>query len=248
MDHLSIVVLGAVCAGFVQGLSGFAFGLTAMSFWVWALDPALAAALAVFGSLTGQVISALTVRRGHHWARLSPFLAGGAVGVPIGVLLLPALDTTLFKAMLGGLLVIWCPAMLFATRLPAISFGGRVADGVVGMAGGVMGGLGGFTGVMPTLWCTLRRLPKDEQRVIVQNFNLAMLMFTMGAYLVRGLVTPAMLPLFAIVGVAIVVPVLLGGRLYIGLSEARFRQLVLTLLTASGVAMLTSSLPRLLDH
>ena len=65
MDHLTLVVAaGAICAGFVQGLSGFGFGLTAMSFWAWALDPMLAAVLAVFGSLTGQVIAAVTVRRG----------------------------------------------------------------------------------------------------------------------------------------------------------------------------------------
>ena len=34
-----VVALGAVVAGFVQGLSGFAFGLVAMSFWAWALEP-----------------------------------------------------------------------------------------------------------------------------------------------------------------------------------------------------------------
>ncbi|HBH38987.1 MAG TPA: permease, partial [Curvibacter sp.] len=35
-------------------------------------------------------------------------------------------------------------------------------------------------------------------------------------------------------------------RLYLGLSETRFRQLVLLLLTAAGVAMLAAALPRLL--
>ena len=46
-----LVAVGAIVAGFVQGLSGFAFGMVAMSFWVWVLDPRLAAALAVFLSL-----------------------------------------------------------------------------------------------------------------------------------------------------------------------------------------------------
>ncbi len=32
-------------AGFVQGLTGFAFALIAMSFWVWVLPPQLAAPL-----------------------------------------------------------------------------------------------------------------------------------------------------------------------------------------------------------
>lgn len=55
-----------------------------------------------------------------------------------------------------------------------------------------------------------------------------------------------MLPLFAIVAPAMLVPTLLGTRMYIGISEARFRQIVLGLLTVSGVALLVSSVPQLL--
>lgn len=246
-DHLTLVVAaGAICAGFVQGLSGFGFGLTAMSFWAWALDPRLAAVLAVFGSLTGQVIAALTVRRGFDLRRLLPFLLGGLVGIPIGVAILPRLDMLLFKAVLGTLLVLWCPAMLLAAKLPKIRAGGRVADAVAGGLGGVMGGLGGFTGTIPTLWCTLRGFAKDEQRAIIQNFNLAALAVTMTVYLARGMVTRDMLPMFAIVAPAMLVPTLLGARLYIGISEAGFRKVVLGLLTASGVALLAASLPVLI--
>ncbi|KQV98382.1 sulfite exporter TauE/SafE family protein [Rhizobacter sp. Root1221] len=247
MDNAMIVVaIGAVVAGFVQGLSGFAFGLTAMSFWAWSLDPKLAAALAVFGALTGQVIAAVTVRRGFDLAKLLPFLLGGLVGIPIGVAILPLLDVQVFKAALGLFLILWCPAMLFASHLPKIKAGGRLADGVIGGVGGIMGGLGGFTGTIPTLWCTLRGFQKDEQRAIIQNFNLAALMVTMGVYLAKGIVTRDMLPMFAIVAPAMLVPALLGGRLYVGLSEATFRKLVLCLLTASGVALLVASVPSLL--
>ena len=50
-----IVIVGAIVAGFVQGLSGFAFSLVATSIWIWFLPPQLVAALAVFGALAGQV-------------------------------------------------------------------------------------------------------------------------------------------------------------------------------------------------
>ena len=40
MDGWWLVALGAAVAGFVQGLSGFAFGMVSMSFWAWALDRA----------------------------------------------------------------------------------------------------------------------------------------------------------------------------------------------------------------
>lgn len=245
---VAAVVLGAAVAGFVQGLSGFAFSMVALSIWAWAVEPRLAAAMAVFGGLTGQVLAALTVRRGFDLKRLLPFLAGGVVGIPIGVALLPHLDVVLFRVLFGGLLVTWCPVMLMARRLPHLKAGGRWADGVVGATGGVMGGLGGFTGAVPTLWCTLRGFDKDAQRAIIQNFNLAALAMTMASYLASGVVTRDMLPMFAIVAPAMLLPALLGARLYIGISEAAFRKIVLSLLTASGVALLASSLPALLQR
>jgi uncharacterized membrane protein YfcA len=232
----------------VQGLSGFGFGLTAMSLWAWTLDPKLAAALAVFGGLTGQVIQAVTVRRGFNLQRLLPFVAGGLCGLPLGIYILPRLDIPLFKALLGLLLVVMCPLMFFAASLPRITRGGRAGDALAGVAGGAMGGLGGFTGVVPTLWCTLRGFEKDVQRAVIQNFNLAMLAVTFATYVATGIATREMLPLFAIVAPAMLVPSLLGARVYLGISDVTFRKVLLGLLTAAGVAMLASSLPVLIHR
>src|SRR5262245_45922463 len=161
-----IIAIGAVIAGFVQGLSGFAFSLVATSIWAWGVDPKLAASCAIFGGLSGQVMAAFRVRRGFDWSVLLPYLIGAAVGLPIGISLLPLLDVNVFKAVLGTMLIIWCPLMLFAKHLPRITGGGRVADGAAGLLGGVCGGIGGFTGVVPTLWCTLRGMDKDTQRSV----------------------------------------------------------------------------------
>lgn len=249
MDSLIlIVILGAALAGFIQGLSGFGFSLTAMSLWAWTLEPQLAAALAVFGGLTGQVIQAVTVRRGFDFNRLLPFVLGGLCGLPLGLYILPRLDMPLFKGLLGVVLVIVCPLMFFAARLPRISRGGKAGDAIAGAAGGVMGGLGGFTGVVPTLWCTVRGFDKDAQRAVIQNFNLTMLAVTFASYVAGGIATREMLPMFAIVAPAVLVPSLLGARIYLGISEAAFRKVILALITASGAAMLVSSIPVLLQR
>ncbi len=243
--YLSVIV-GAVLAGFVQGLSGFAFSMVSMSVWAWTLDPQLAAILALFGGMTGQLITAFSVRRRFDRHLLWPFVAGGLAGIPFGVWLLPHLDVELFKVCLGVVLVLWCPAMLMSQRLPRVRFGGRVADGVAGAIGGAMAGIGGFSGVVPTLWCTLRGFERDTQRAVIQNFNLTMLVVAFSLHVARGGVAVSTLPLLGLVAVAVFVPVRLGARLYIGISEATFRKIVLSLLTASGVAMLASALPALL--
>ena len=216
-----------------------------MALWAWTLDPKLAASLAVFGALVGQLLAAFTVRRGWDFKALLPFLAGGLAGLPLGLYLLPRLDVPMFKALLGLMLVVVCPLMFFAGRLPRVQ-GGPAGDTLAGAAGGVMGGLGGFTGVVPTLWCTVRGFDKDRQRAIIQNFNLAMQVVTFASYLATGIIEPSMLPLLAAVAPAVLIPVLLGARIYIGISEPTLRKVVLCLLFASGVALLASSVPVLL--
>ncbi len=244
--EITLLALGAVVAGFVQGMSGFAFGMVAMSFWVWGVEPQLAAVMSVFGGLTGQLLSAATVRRGLHLKLLLPFLAGGVVGVPIGVLALPHLNPTHFKLALGTMLLVCCPAMLLAPRMPPLTRGGRLGDAAAGAVGGVMGGIGGFTGVVPALWCTLRGYDKDAHRAVLQNFNLAALSATMVALLLSGAVRAEMWPKFAIVAPALILPSMLGAKVYVGLSPAAFRQLILCLLSASGVAMMAAALSSIL--
>jgi hypothetical protein len=73
-------------------------------------------------------------------------------------------------------------------------------------------------------------------------------MVTMAVYIGTGIVTRDMLPMFAIVAPAMLIPTLLGTRVYLGISDIMFRRIVLTLLTGSGLAMLASSVPQLLTR
>jgi len=239
------VALGAAAGGFVQGLSGFAFGLVALGIWAWALDPALAGSLVVFGSLIGQLLSLHTVRRGLEARRIAPFILGGLVGVPIGVALLRRIDPAGFKLAVGIILLLWCPTMLLARSLPQVTGGGRWADAGAGWVGGVMGGLGGLTGPAPTLWCALRGWGRDTQRAVFQSFNLVMQAVTMVAYVATGTIATETLWMFAIAAPAMLVPTLIGARLYARFSDAGFQRLVLWLLTASGAVLVGSSLARL---
>lgn len=241
-----VVVAGAAVAGFVQGLSGFAFSMIATAFWAWVLPPQVVGPLAIAGALAGQAMAALTVPRRFDARALRPFLIGGVAGIPLGVALLTRLDVDLFKALVGALLVIWCPVMLVAQRLPRFAAGGPVADGIVGFAGGIFGGMGGFSGAIPTLWCALRQMDKDTQRHIIQNFNFVMLAIALVMHLAAGTITRDAVPTMAVVLLAMLLPTWLGMRVYVGISERTFRIVVLICLTVSGAALLASSLPRLL--
>ena len=234
---------GAAIGGLVQGISGFAFAMVADSIWVWGLDPKYAATMAVFGGWFGQCISALRVRRGWHVNILWPFVLGAAIGIPLGNQLLSSLNPNVFKLVLGSLLVVCCSAMLATSVLPKITSGGKPADAVVGLLGGVMAPLSGFSGLAPALWATLRGYNKDEHRAVLQNFNLIVLTATFVSTIWSGRIKPAtMWPQMAVVAGAMILPAVWGSKIYVGMSAAAFRKTVLWLLVLAGAVMLTAAL------
>jgi uncharacterized membrane protein YfcA len=241
MNDLWLLAFGAAVAGLVQGISGFAFAMVAMSIWVWGVDPILAAPMAVFGGWFGQCISALRVRRGWHVHILWPFVAGAAIGIPLGTQLLGMLDPNRFKLVLGSLLVICCSMMLATARLPKVTSGGKPADAFVGLLGGVMAPLSGFSGLAPALWATLRGYNKDEHRAVLQNFNLLVLSATVATNVYTGRLRPSMWPQMAVVAGVMILPAIWGSKIYVGMSATAFRNTVLWLLVFAGVVMLMSA-------
>ena len=232
-----------MAGGFVQGLSGFAFGLTAMAIWAWSIEPILAGPLVAFGTLFGQLLSISTVRHGLDARLIWPFVAGGILGVPLGVALLPHLDLLAFKLGVGVLLLVWCPAMLVARKIPRIIGGGRLADGFVGWIGGIMCGIAGLNGPAPTLWTTLRGWERDRQRAVFQTFSLVTQTLTLAAYLTAGIIEAGTAWLFAVMVPAMLIPTLVGARLYRSFTDTGFRRVVLGLLGLSGAILVATTVP-----
>lgn len=238
---LLIVLAGAAAAGFAQGVSGFAFSLVALSIWAWAVEPQLAAPMSVFGALVGQLVALPWVWRGFDLRKLLPLVVGGLIGVPLGALLLQWLDPILFRFGLGLFLLVYCPLMLLLPADFSWPHGGRAADGTAGFVGGVLGGLAGISGPVPTLWTTLRGWDKDTQRGVLQAFNITMHMATLTAYALSGAITGEILVMFAWIAPALAIPAVLGVLLFRRLATRTFRRMILLLLLVSGLTLVWGS-------
>jgi hypothetical protein len=182
------------------------------------------------------------LRRGVRIARLWPFLVGGLMGVPLGVAVLDSVEVAAFRAGVGVFLVLYAGGMLALRGLPVVAWGGRAADGAVGLLGGIMGGIAGLSGPLPTLWCGLRGWSKEAQRGVYQPYNLGVLGFALGVYAVQGVVTAQVLELALICLPLTILGVWLGLKSYGRLDDRQFRKLVLWLLLASGLVLTASNL------
>ncbi|HSO62741.1 MAG TPA: sulfite exporter TauE/SafE family protein [Desulfobacterales bacterium] len=242
MTTTIVVVLGALCGGFVTGLAGFGTGLTALAFWLHVVNPVVAAALVAACSVVGQAQSLFTVRRAITWRRVWPFMAGGVIGVPVGVASLRWIDPQTLKVFLGLLLICYTGVMLGVRRYPTIAWGGKVADGVIGFGGGALGGVAGLSGPLPTIWCGLRGWNADAQRAVYQPFNLTILAIALCAHILLGNVTEQVWRLIFMCIPATILGAYLGIRMYGRVNDQQFRVLVLWLLLISGIVLTVSNL------
>jgi uncharacterized membrane protein YfcA len=238
---VQIIVVAAV-AGFVQGLSGFAFALVAVPLWAWTIEPQLLVPTVVVTAFLGQVISLLNLRSEIKLARATPFLIGGSVGVPLGVLILPALNVAAFQLFVGLTLVVYSSVMLRTKLLPVIRRGGKIADGFIGLLAGTMGSATGMPGPPIVLWCASRGWDKDIQRSTFQSFFVGTQILTIAIFVARGLINARSMQLVLVAALPVILSSWIGARAFKKLKDKDFRSIIFVLLLLSGINLVVKSL------
>lgn len=235
---IALFVAATFLAALVAGLAGFAFGLVAAAIWLHVLTPLQTTTLIVAFGLIVQGYSVWKLRRALRLQRLLPFLVGGAIGLPAGVELLRWASAESLRIAIGVFLIFFSLYSLARPQFRAISAGGRVADGGIGVLSGVLGGATGFGGILPTIWCNVRGWPKDEQRAVFQPTGVAIFLGTALCLGGTGTVTAETIRLFLIGLPALFLGSWLGLKLYGRLDEVGFRRVVLALLLMSGLGLI----------
>jgi uncharacterized membrane protein YfcA len=240
---VAIFLFATFVAALVAGLAGFAFGLVAAAVWLHILTPLQTASLIIAFGLIVQGVSVWRLRHALQWHRLWPFLVGATFGVPAGAAILNWASPAYMRAAVGVLLILYSAYGLVRPTMQPILAGGAPADAGVGLLNGILGGATGLAGIIVTVWCGLRGWPKDVQRAVFQPIGVAI--FAMSALWlgVGGAVNAETMRLFAIGLPVLLAGTWLGLKLYGRIDEAGFRKLVLTLLLASGIALLLSLQP-----
>ena len=243
VQTLAIVVIGALVAGFTTGFAGFGTGLVASGLWFHALPAAMVPPLVALASVAAQLVGLVTVRKAFDWPRAMPYLVGGVIGVPLGVAALSAASPFLLRTCVGAFLLAYAAYQLLQRRGHEIgSWGGRPADGLVGIGGGFLGGFAGLSGPLPLVWLQLRGGDSDRQRATYQPFNVIVLGLASLGMWVSGQMTPRVLWIALVCLPATLIGAWIGARVYLGLSPQTFQRVVLCLLLASGAILIVQAI------
>ncbi|MEX0591733.1 MAG: sulfite exporter TauE/SafE family protein [Xanthobacteraceae bacterium] len=236
---LVLFLLAAFAGGFASGLAGFAMGFVVSGVWLHLISPIQTTALIVGYGLWTQGYGVWRLRHTLNWRNLAPFIAAGAVGVPVGTLLLTYVDGAYLRTGVGVLLVVYGIYGLMQPAMQPVR-AGVVADGGIGLLNGLLCGLTGLPGFIITVWCGLRGWTKDVQRAVFQPVMLAAMVMTAVSLGISGAVTIETAKLYVLGLPAMLGGLWVGFKLYGKLDEVAFRKLILVLLLFSGLALIVA--------
>ncbi|MDX1514356.1 MAG: sulfite exporter TauE/SafE family protein [Gammaproteobacteria bacterium] len=235
--ELAALLLGAFAAAFVSGAVGFGNALVAAAIWLPFLEPHAAVPLIVITGLLMHGWALKALRAKPDFKRLTPFIAGGIIGAPLGTWLLTLAEPAPFRRAVGVILIAYgLVALLLQTRELRMD-PPPAADAGVGLAAGVLGNFAGLAGLLPTMWCGLRGWTPDQQRAVYQPVQLALGAFALVGLVVAGLVDLEVMIRFGICLPPIALGLWSGYALYARLDPVMFRRAVTGLVLLSGLAL-----------
>jgi len=239
-DLLPVATFGSVLIGSVAaGLAGFAFSAITGSLLFHWVAPITAVPLLLACSITTQLFSIAALWNTMQWKRCLPILVGGILGIPIGAFVLQHLNASRFDVAFGAFLVCYAAYMLWRPNLKIHQDGGGpLAATAIGFVGGITGGAVAFPGALPTIWCSLRALPKEIQRGTVQPFILIMQVATLAYFSKLGIFGVETGKTFLWCAPAVLGGTWIGIRLFRRIDDAMFRRILLMLLLVSGAALI----------
>jgi uncharacterized protein len=238
MAAFLVLSVGVFAGALVSGFAGFAFSAVAGATLLHVLPPGEAVPLMMMCSIAVQGASLVVLRRTMKWQGSAVFIIGGALGIPLALYLLQHVDTQTFRIGFGCFLALYSIHMLFR---PAAIYLRQVGNwryaAAVGFAGGLVGGMTAMPGALPTMWCDLHGMPKEQQRGLVQPFIAAMQIFALALMLWQH-----SLPAKLLTDAAFCLPGLAAGTaaglaLFGRLNDVAFRRGILGVLFFAGLAL-----------
>ncbi|MGZ5873850.1 MAG: sulfite exporter TauE/SafE family protein [Bradyrhizobium sp.] len=233
-----VLLSAAVFSGaFVSGLAGFAFSAVAGAILLHMLQPLEAVPLMMACSVGVQATNLWALRHSIRWKESVVMILGGLLGVPVALWLLHNADARTFQQVFGLTVAIYSSYMLFKRSLGCLQQMSQSRTALIGFGGGLIGGLTAMPGALPTIWCDLHGLPKNQQRGLVQPFIAVMQIFSLSMMLARHDLSSKVF-----VELALSIPALLAGSAlgilaFRRINEAMFRRIILGVLFLSGVLL-----------
>jgi uncharacterized membrane protein YfcA len=233
---IGIAFLAAGC----QSLTGFGAALVAVPLLSLYVDPKLAVVISTFLSTMVSAPLLLEVRKQVRLAKVAPLAIGSVVGVPVGILILKAVDAGVIKIFVA-VVVIMASALLFLA--PRLALGGRnvLSALVTGALSGLLRASTSMAGPPVVLYTISHEKEIEEFRSTVLALFVATSALTVPGFVAAGLISRDALVAAAVAIPGLTLGLLVGTNLRARVQPTLFRTLVLAVLVITSIGVIVSA-------
>lgn len=236
------VFLGA----FSQSVSGFGLGLIIMPILSAQLGLEVTRPLVAVIAITVQVTILIRLRQAINFRTIGFMGLAGLLGIPVGSYIADSgmFNEQMLLLALGILVTGYALYGLFSPRLPELKHDRYLAP--VSVASGILTGAYNVGGPPVIVYADARRWTPEQVRTNLQGFFVFKYVVIVATHALSGNLTADVWMAFAQILPALVIGLVGGFLLYGRINDARFRQIVLTLLLITGGKLLFDTLWALL--
>jgi len=208
------------------------------------MTPVEAVSLAVFMSVVSGVPGVWMLKDTMitYRSRLARFVLPALFGIPLGVASLSYIDERMLKLVIAAFLILYGGFFTVRKSLPKLTRPTPVLDGLIGFAGGILGGSASLSGTLPTMWCAMRPWPKEQTRAVTQPYNTLVLLVAAALFAWQGVYDKDGLIRIAIAFPVTILFSYIGMFIFKRLQDDQFRRLIIGLMLLAGLALSTREL------
>lgn len=236
---LLILFALSACAGFVQRVSGFGFGIFIMMFLPYIM-PSYNEAVALSGILSGCTAMLIVVRNRRYiqWRAIPVVLLSNIAVSYFVIMYMGAVDGLLLRRCLGVALMLVSLYFIFLEGRTSMLFSSRWSQATVGALSGLMGSMFAMPGPPVVLYGVSVIKDKRAYMATMQTFwllfNVTYLYFRSG----RGYYT-ADTPLCLCAGIAgVFLGIYVGARVFGMINKGLLKKVIYVFMLLSGLVAL----------
>ena len=226
---------------FIHSTLGFGQALIAMPLLAMVVELKTATPLVAFVLMT---IAAIILLRNWRVVDLNAvwrLVLSSCFGIPVGLFLLKDVPENLMKVFLGIVVILFSLYNLANRHLKIIDLrrvgGGFVLAYLFGFVAGVLGAAYNTSGVVITIYATLRDWAPDRFRSTLQSYFVFTGLLILASHGLAGLWTPEVLKFYVTAVPLILVAIFLGDKLHRFIPQGQFDGYVNAGLLALGLLL-----------
>lgn len=239
-SELVIVSLMMILGGIVQGASGFGFSLVVIPVLAALISPLIIIPAVLILSILINILVLIETGWSVNHRRILPIIISGCVGLPLGVILLKVIPSSVLRILIGLLIGILSSLMLVGFRYSIRRK--RVASTLIGFISGVLNSSITMSGPPIILFWTNESMTKQDLRHNLALYFLVLNIATLPLYWYSGLITGDVVSFCFSQSIILVCSVSLGIFISRTIDQYVFKLITLVLVWLGSIAAIVSGI------